>query len=140
MVMKRLLDSCILIDHFNAIPQATNYLKTYKDECCISVITKAEVLIGFEDEMAFHQAEQVLNYFRMIGLDKTLTDFVIQIRRQQIKKKATKKPNEKVRQWKLPDAIQAAIAIHYNLKLVTHNTKDFDINEHPFIEIPYTLN
>lgn len=64
MVIKKLLDSCILIDHFNGIPQATIYLKTYK---------------------------------------------------------------------------QAAMAIHYNLKLVTHNTKDFNSNEHPFVEIPYTL-
>ena len=58
--MKRLLDSCILIDHFNAIPQATAYLKSQPNECAIS-------------------------------------------------------------------------------KLVTRNTKDFDLNQHPFIEIPYTL-
>ncbi|MEA5536943.1 PIN domain-containing protein [Crocosphaera sp. XPORK-15E] len=137
--MKRLLDSCILIDHFNGITQATTYLKTYKDNCCISVITKAEVLIGFDQETAFYQAEQVLSYFQLIELDKTITDFVIQLRREQIKKKLNKEPNEKVIQWKLPDAIQAAIALHYNLKLVTHNTKDFDIRQHSFIEIPYTL-
>jgi hypothetical protein len=27
--MKRLIDSCILIDHFNGITQATVYLKAY---------------------------------------------------------------------------------------------------------------
>ncbi len=137
--MKRLLDSCILIDHFNAIPQATTYLKTHQDEGCISVITRAEVLIGFDDDNSFKQAEQLLNYFQLIELDKTITDFVIELRREQIKKKATKQPNEKVIQWKLPDAIQAAIALHYNLKFVTRNTKDFDLNQHPFIEITYTL-
>ena len=137
--MKRLLDSCILIDHFNGISQATNYIKTHKDNCCISVITKAEVLIGFDDDTCFHRAEQVLSYFQLIELDETLTDFVIQLRREQIKKKINKHENEKVIQWKLPDAIQAAIALHYNLKLVTHNTKDFNIEEHPFVEIPYTL-
>lgn len=139
MVMKLLLDSCILIDHFNGIPQGTNYIKNNKNNCCISVITKAEVLIGFDNETAFHQAEQVLSYFQLIELDKTITDFVIQLRREQIFKKLNKQPNEKVIQWKLPDAIQAAIALHYNLKLVTHNTKDFYIEEHPFVEIPYTL-
>lgn len=139
MVMKRLLDSCILIDHFNAIPQATTYLKDHQNECCISVITKAEVLIGLDDDNSFKQAEHLLDYFQLIELDKTITDLVITLRREQIKKKATKQPNEKVRQWKLPDAIQAAIAIHYNLKFVTCNTKDFDLNQHPFIEIPYTL-
>lgn len=140
MVIKKLLDSCILIDHFNGIPQATIYIKNHKDECCISVITKAEVLIGFEDDIAYNQAEQVLNFFPVIELDKTITDLVIQIRREQIKNKKNKKPNQKVRQWKLPDAIQAAISIHYNLKLVTNNTQDFNTTEHPFIEIPYTLN
>jgi len=137
--MNRLLDSCILIDHFNAIPQATTYLKTHPDECCISVITKAEVLIGFDNDKSFHQAEQLLSRFSLIELDANITDLVIQLRREQIKKKATKQPNEKVIQWKLPDAIQAAIALHYNLKLVTRNTQDFDLNQHPFIEIPYTL-
>ncbi|CCH94683.1 PilT protein domain protein (fragment) [Microcystis aeruginosa PCC 9432] len=39
----------------------------------------------------------------------------------------------------MPDAIQAAIALYYNLKLVTRNTQDFDLNQHPFIEIPYTI-
>lgn len=139
MVMKRLLDSCILIDHFNAIPQATAYLKAHPNECAISVITRAEVLIGFDDDNSFQEAEQLLNHFQLIELDKTITDLTITLRREQIKKKATKQPNEKVIQWKLPDAIQAAIAIHYNLKFVTRNTKDFDLNQHPFIEIPYTL-
>ena len=138
--MKRLLDSCILIDHFNGIPPATTYLKAHQNDCCISVITRAEVLIGFDDENSFKQAEQLLNYFQLIEIDKTITDSVIVIRREQIKKKATKQPDEKVIQWKLPDAIQAAIAIHYNLKFVTRNTKDFDLNQHPFIEIPYTPN
>ena len=134
--MKRLLDSCILIDHFNGLTQATNYLKTHQSNCCISVITKAEVLIGFEDDATFHEAEQVLSYFQLIELNQTIIDFVIQLRWEQIKKKLNKQPHEKVIQWKLPDAIQAAIALHYNLKLVTHNTKDFDLNQHPFIEIP----
>jgi predicted nucleic acid-binding protein len=139
MVMKLLLDSCILIDHFNAIPQATAYLKAHRDEGCISVITKAEVLIGFDDAHSFKKAELLLSYFQLIELDKTITDLVIELRREQIKKKTTKQPYEKVIQWKLPDAIQAAIAIYYNLKFVTRNTNDFDLNQHPFIEIPYVL-
>ncbi|MGK7955775.1 MAG: PIN domain-containing protein [Crocosphaera sp.] len=114
--MKRLLDSCILIDHFNGLTQATNYLKTHQSNCCISVITKAEVLIGFEDDATFHEAEQVLSYFQLIELNQTIIDLVIQLRRKQIKRKINKQPNEKVIQWKLPDAIQAAIALHYNLK------------------------
>jgi predicted nucleic acid-binding protein len=67
----------------------------------------------------------LLSHFPLIDLDVNITDLVIQIRREQIKKKATKQPNKKVIQWKLPDAIQAAIALYYNLKLVTRNTQDF---------------
>jgi len=81
----------------------------------------------------------LLNHFQLIELDRTITDLVIQLRREQRKKKSIKQPTEKVIQWKLPDGIQAAIAIHYNLKFITRNTKDFDLNQHPFIEIRYTL-
>ena len=137
--MKKLIDSCILIDHFNGVSEATTYLKTYKDDSCISVITKAEVLIGFDDETAFNQAQQVLAYFHLIELDQTIIDLVIQLRREQVKKKLKKQPDEKIIQWKLPDAIQAAIALHHNLNFITRNTKDFDLTQHPFIEIPYTL-
>jgi predicted nucleic acid-binding protein len=137
--MKRLIDSCILIDHFNGIAQATVYLKAHRDESYISIITKAEVLIGFDDDNSFEKAGELLSHFPLIDLDVNITDLVIQIRREQIKKKATKQPNKKVIQWKLPDAIQAAIALYYNLKLVTRNSQDFDLNQHPFIEIPYTI-
>ncbi|NCS79555.1 MAG: type II toxin-antitoxin system VapC family toxin [Microcystis aeruginosa K13-07] len=31
------------------------------------------------------------------------------------------------------------ITIPEEPKLVTRNTQDFDLNQHPFIEIPYTI-
>jgi hypothetical protein len=39
--------------------------------------------------------------------------------------------------WKLPDAFQAALGVHHNLRLVTRNIRDFPPNRHPFIEVPY---
>jgi predicted nucleic acid-binding protein len=39
--------------------------------------------------------------------------------------------------WKLPDAFQAALALHYHLDLVTRNTKDFDPKKHTFVHLPY---
>jgi predicted nucleic acid-binding protein len=84
--MKRLLDSGILIDHFNAIAQATTYLKTCHNDCCISVITRAEVLNGFDEDNSFSQAEQLLKHFQLIELDRNITDLVIQLRREQRKK------------------------------------------------------
>jgi predicted nucleic acid-binding protein len=135
--MDKLLDSCILIDHFNDVTNATEYIRQYKKDCCISVITKAEVLIGFDNEVNFNNAKRLLTQFPLIELNEAVTNLVIQLRRQQIKQKKTKQPDEKIIQWKLPDTIQAATAIYYNLKLVTTNTKDFDLTQHPFIEIPY---
>jgi predicted nucleic acid-binding protein len=41
--------------------------------------------------------------------------------------------------WKLPDAFQAALAMHNHIKLSTRNTRDFDPIKHSFVEIPYEL-
>ena len=43
-----LVDSVIMIDHFNGIPAATTYLLEMQGKLAISVITRAEVLTGFE--------------------------------------------------------------------------------------------
>jgi predicted nucleic acid-binding protein len=41
-----LVDSVIMIDHFNGIPAATQYLLEMQGQLAISVITRAEVLRG----------------------------------------------------------------------------------------------
>ena len=43
-----LVDSVILIDHFNGIPAATQYLSKMHSKLAVSVITRIEVLTGFE--------------------------------------------------------------------------------------------
>ena len=43
-----LVDSVIMIDHFNGISAATQYLLEMQGQLAISVITRAEVLTGFE--------------------------------------------------------------------------------------------
>ena len=48
MALRFLLDSVILIDHFNGITAATTYLVNHSADCALSVITRAEVLTGFE--------------------------------------------------------------------------------------------
>ena len=42
-----LIDSVIMIDHFNGVPAATEYLLRMQGKLAISVITFAEVLTGF---------------------------------------------------------------------------------------------
>lgn len=41
--------------------------------------------------------------------------------------------------WKLPDALQAAVAINHGARLVTRNSKDFPPQKHSFVLSPYTL-
>ena len=41
--------------------------------------------------------------------------------------------------WKLPDALQAALAQQHGLRLATRNTKDFDPAQHAFVVVPYRL-
>lgn len=48
--MAYLLDSVILIDHFNGVEAATRYLQEHHHEIAISVITRAEALTGFDAE------------------------------------------------------------------------------------------
>lgn len=117
-----LLDSVILIDHFNGVPAATEYLGKWRKAAAISVITRAEVLTGFaaDDE---HGALQVLDAFPTLAIDAPVADLAARLRREN--------------RWKMPDAFQAALALHHDLRLVTRNIRDFPPDRHPFVEVPY---
>ena len=43
-----MIDSVIMIDHFNGIPAATKYLSEMQGKLAVSVITRAEVLTGLK--------------------------------------------------------------------------------------------
>ncbi len=119
-----LLDSVILIDHFNRIHQASAYLKQVRDIAAISVITRAEVLTGFEPASRI-VAAMFLDYFPVFEINKNIADLAATLRYDY--------------KWKLPDALQAAIATYYNLKLATRNIKDFSPNKYDFVSVPYSL-
>ncbi len=124
-MLERLLDSVILIDHFNGHPKASGFLAGLNpDSTAISVITLAEILVGFEKE-AERTAKLLLNQFKVLSIDVPVAEKAASLRRQY--------------GWKLPDAFQAALAIHYQIILSTRNTKDFDPRKHPFVQIPYKL-
>jgi hypothetical protein len=124
MVTRLLLESVILIDHFNGIEVATQYLREHQDLVLISVITRAEVLTGF-DSTGETVAIQFLNQFSALEMTVPIADLAAQLRRQQ--------------RWRLPDAIQAAFAQFHQLQLVTRNTRDFPPERHDFVTIPYVL-
>ena len=124
-MVNRLLDSVILIDHFNDIAEATGFVHGLDPEVtAISVITRAEILVGFDEENA-KIAKSLLDQYQLLIIDKDIADRAAELRR--------------AHGWKLPDAFQAALAIHHHTRLSTRNTKDFDPEKHSFVEIPYFL-
>ncbi|TAK44034.1 MAG: type II toxin-antitoxin system VapC family toxin [Betaproteobacteria bacterium] len=120
--MRLLLDSVVLIDHFNGLAAATRFLEGAQGEAAISVVTRAEVLTGF-DRRAARKAAQLLDCFPTLAIDQAIADAAAELRREH--------------GWKLPDAFQAAIAQHHGLKLVTRNRRDFPPERHDFVLIPY---
>lgn len=119
-----LLDSVILIDHFNGVEPATSYLEEVWEVASISAITRAEVLTGFEpaDEPL---AINLLDRFRLLPIDQPVADLGARLRRDH--------------GWKLPDALQAAVARGHNLILATRNFRDFSPDRYEFVRVPYRL-
>ena len=122
--MNILLDSVILIDHFNGIRAATSYLRRTEGSSVISVITRAEVLSGF-DAAAAVLALPLLDRFQTLPIDRDTADRAAQLRREH--------------RWRLPDALQAALADIHGLTLATRNTRDFPPAKFKFAVEPYKL-
>jgi len=120
--MKVLLDSVILIDHFNGVTEATGYLRRERGNAAISVITRAEVLAGF-DAAGAERAKPLLELFPVLTITKEVADQAAILRREN--------------GWKLPDAFQAALAQIHKLQLATRNTRDFPPGQYAFITVPY---
>jgi predicted nucleic acid-binding protein len=124
-MLVRMLDSVILIDHLNGIKAAKEFvLALNPEETAISVITRAEILVGVagKDE---DLVKAFLEQFNLLILDKAIADLAASLRREE--------------GWRLPDAFQAAICLYYKINLTTRNTKDFNPDKHKFVEIPYKL-
>ena len=122
--MKWLLDSVILIDHFNGVDPATRFIADEHTDIALSPVTRAEVLTGFPDD---HRplATELLDQFQTLPIAAAEADLAARLRRSE--------------GWRLPDALQAAIARHNMLVLVTRNTKDFPPGRYDFVRVPYSL-
>lgn len=118
-----LLDSVVLIDHLRGFPEATLWLgKLREGEAVLSVITRAEVLCGgSEKETA--AAVSLCDEFECLPLTAEDATRAAGLRRKH--------------GWKLPDALQAAVASRHGLKFVTRNVRDFDEKSHAFVLVPY---
>jgi predicted nucleic acid-binding protein len=122
--MKLPLDSVILIDHFNGVPDASNYLAAHGADAAVSVITRAEVLVGFDGRSA-RKVKRFLDCFPTLAIDQATADVAAALRRKH--------------GWRLPDAFQAALARRHELRLVTRDSRDFPPRRHRFVVIPYRI-
>ena len=122
--MRWLLDSVILIDHFNGIGSATRFIAGERGDLALSPITRAEVLTGF-DGHGTALATELLDRFPTLAITAAAADLAASLRRSE--------------GWRLPDALQAAVARHHGLRLVTRNTKDFPPERYDFVEVPYLV-
>lgn len=115
----------MLIDHFNGISQATGLIEQQADAAAISVITRAEVLAGFDDR-DIAKARLLLGWLHAYPIDNSVADIGAQLRRSF--------------RLKFPDALQAAVAVTHDLVLVTRNTKDFRGEMEPLrYQVPYKI-
>jgi predicted nucleic acid-binding protein len=120
-----LLDSVILIDHLRGLEMAAKWLgKLEEGEAVLSVITRAEVLSGGSREEA-HAARELCDRFECLPLTKDDATVAAELRRKN--------------RWKLPDALQAAVAKKNGLKLVTRDARGFDETKYSFVFTPYRL-
>lgn len=119
-----LLDSVILIDHFRGVGEATAFLVEFGRRSAVSVITRAEVLAGFEPRH-LPLALGLLDRFPTFGIETPVADLAAQLRREH--------------RWKMPDAFQAALARYHALRLATRNTRDFPPKRHPWVVVPYEI-
>lgn len=122
--LKYLLDSVIVIDHFNAIDAATSFLQEHGNDCALSVITRAEVLAGFDAEPV-RVALGLLDLFQTLPLTAETADIAAGMRR--------------TLHLRLPDALQAAVATQHELVLVTRKTRDFRGKGLPEVLVPYRV-
>jgi predicted nucleic acid-binding protein len=123
--LKYLIDSVIVIDHLNGIESATAFLREHGTAAALSVVTRAEVLAGSSDDHA-DAVLALLNSFPALPITVDIADLAATLRRTQ--------------RWKLPDALQAAVAIRHDRVLVTRNTRDFQAGgTDPVVLVPYRL-
>lgn len=88
------------------------------------MITRAEVLAGFDDDHAA-LAWELLDVFPALPITVEIADHAARLRRSE--------------RWKLPDALQTAVVMRHGLTLVTRNTRDFRNGGELAVLVPYGI-
>ena len=121
--LRAVIDTNILIDVLNAVPEALEELDRY-DAVGISVVTWIEVLVGCRTDDEVQAARLVLSQLDVVRVPEAIAAGAVRLRQD--------------RHLKLPDAIVLATALEWGCQLVTRNTRDFSASD-PGIRVPYRL-
>jgi predicted nucleic acid-binding protein len=119
-----LLDSVIIIDHLNGIAQATGFLALNRHKAAISAITRVEVLSGVPEEDQ-PSCTSLLDHFLTLSIDRETADTAAALRRRH--------------RLKVPDALQAALALQHGLQLITRDVRDLGPERFAFVAVPYAI-
>lgn len=122
-VMKAVIDSDVLIDYLQGLPQAKQEIDQYS-QALYSIVSWMEVMCGAETEDEKKDAELL---FRSL----TQVDLTSEIACQAVKERKTLG-------LKLPDAVILATADCEGCIMVTRNIKDFDAKD-PRVRFPYSV-
>lgn len=119
--VKAIIDTTIITDHLNAVPEATQVLSQY--EGLVSSVTVMEVLSAAKSKAAEEKARELLSVFEVVHTNDNISEHAVELRRE--------------KNLKSPDAILYATAKHLNCLFVTNNSRDFS-DSWEDIKIPYT--
>ena len=116
------IDTNILIDLLNGIPEAKTELARYTD-ATISSLTWAEVMVGCRDGEE-QRVRDFLSSYQVRPFDLEIADIAWRLRKRY--------------RMRLPDAAIWDTAKHAGSRLVTRNSRDFPESEKD-IHIPYRI-
>jgi predicted nucleic acid-binding protein len=121
--MKAVIDSDVLIDFLQGLPQAKEEIARFSHPL-YSILSWMEVMCGADTEEDKASAEVLFQSL-------TRVDLTPEIARQAV-------ADRKTLGLKLPDAVILATADCEGCILVTRNTKDFDASD-PRVRFPYSI-
>ena len=121
--MKAILDSDVLIDYLQGVPEARLELSRYSDPR-YSMISLIELHCGAEDEREARAVDILLDSLSRVEINREIGLRAVELRR--------------TLRLKLPDAVVLASADVEGCILVTRNRRDFPADD-PRVRFPYEL-
>jgi predicted nucleic acid-binding protein len=121
--MKALLDSDVLIDYLQGVPQAREELARYRQPH-YSMISFIELHCGADDAAEAEAVDVLLSTLSRVELTEEVARRAVELRREM--------------GLKLPDAVVLASAEVEGCILVSRNTRDFPADD-PRVRFPYTV-